>query len=80
MIFARCKPNKAGILILGGKLHRVKAGWTGLLPRAVYLANASFLELADEQTQGVPKKADPFRGGDRFEIHGQAGSCPARAA
>jgi hypothetical protein len=80
MIFARCKPNKSGILILGDKLHRVKPGWTGLVPRDLYLANSAFLEPAEDRAQEVPKKADPFRRGHRCKVHGQAGSWSARAA
>lgn len=80
MIFVRCKPNKAGILILADKLHRVKAGWTGLVPRELYLANTSFLEPAEERAQEVPKEADPFRTGHRCEVHDQARFWSACAA
>lgn len=80
MIFARCKPNKAGILFLGDKLNRVKPGWTGLVPRDVYLASSAFLELAEERAQEVPKEADPFRRGHRLPVHGQARSWSACAA
>lgn len=81
MIYVRCKQGRKGLLVLAGKLQRIHPGWSGFVPRSVYLTATVFLEPAQPPAvQEVGPPADPFRRGDREAIHGEDRPWSRRAA
>ena len=60
MTFARCKPNKTGLVVLDGKPIRISPGWEGDIPSSL-LPHLSFLEPCAQPVMEVRRSEDFFR-------------------